>query len=400
MISESFTPMNTPSDTDISGGYSELTKLSEGLFRAKKAGKFFILKTAKDTSARSRNLLKREYGLNATLSHPHIVNTFTFEENTPAGPAIVMEYVEGRTLDKFLQESPSKQDRNRIFLQLLDAVGYIHRKGLIHNDLKPQNIIITLKDNDLKLIDFGLSDDDSNFLENHLGGTQGYASPELRAKSDLDSRSDIYSIGMLMKDIFPTSLSHIKSRCTKADRNIRYSNIEALRHAYNHRNLPYRIAAIFTLIALILLPTILLFRERNKLAAANASISAIDNRNRIIDSIGTVLQQDFDTLYSACIKEINKEYELVNKGLHPWQTFHGELKDFGITSWRLLWVDGEQKISDRAKAITEQQGTTPEDKAYFSDAIRSRYHRIQEDTFQKIYNQSYDKAEFDKANKR
>ena len=58
MISESFTPINTPSDKDISGGYSELTKLSEGLFRAKKAGKFFILKTAKDTSTRSVNLLK------------------------------------------------------------------------------------------------------------------------------------------------------------------------------------------------------------------------------------------------------------------------------------------------------------------------------------------------------
>ena len=418
MISESFTPINTPSDTDISGGYSELTKLSEGLFRAKKAGKFFILKTAKDTSARSVNLLKREYGLTVSLSHPHIVNVFTFDEATPAGPAIVMEYVEGRTLDRFLEENPTRQVRNRIFLQLLDAVEYIHRSGLIHNDLKPENIIITYKDNDLKLIDFGLSDDDSNFLETHLGGTRGYASPELlsckkESATQIDSRSDIYSIGMLMKDIFPSSLSRIKAKCTSQDRTRRYSNVEELKLAFSHRHLPYHIATAAAIIALILLPTFLLLRERNRLSEANSSISALrhhsdslnliqeaaNKRNRIIDSIGNILEKEFSDLYDSCLISINKEWGLANKGLHPHQTYKGQLKDFGVKDWGMQWMNGEQRIADKTASITKDQGSTPEVTAFISDAVRSRYRRIQEDTYQHLYEQSFAKAEFERANK-
>ena len=404
MISESFTPINTPSDTDISGGYSEFTKLSKGLFRAKKAGKFFILKTAKDTSARSVNLLKREYGLTVSLSHPHIVNVFTFDEATPAGPAIVMEYVEGRTLDRFLEEKPTRQDRNRIFLQLLDAVGYIHRSGLIHNDLKPENIIITYKDNDLKLIDFGLSDDDSNFLETHLGGTRGYASPELlsckkESATQIDSRSDIYSIGMLMKDIFPSSLSRIKSKCTSQDRIHRYSNVEELKLAFSHRHIPYRIAAAAAIIALILLPSFLLLRERNRLSEANSSISALrhhsdslnliqeaaNKRNRIIDSIGNILEQEFSDLYTNCLQEAAKEHKLAQRGRHPHQTLKGELKDFGIQWWPMLWKNCEERLSAKVDSLNNLYSSASGGDTFFSDALHSRYNRLREDTYSRIY---------------
>ena len=113
MISESFVRVDAPSQYD--GTYTETTPVSGNIYRTRKAGKFFILKTAGSNDARSLQLLRREYELNVRLSHPHIAGVYTFDENSPVGPAIVMEYLEGRTLDRFLKENPPKEARERIF---------------------------------------------------------------------------------------------------------------------------------------------------------------------------------------------------------------------------------------------------------------------------------------------
>ena len=341
MISESFVRVEAPSQFD--GTYTETTPVSGNIYRTRKAGKFFILKTAGSSDARSLQLLRREYELNVRLSHPHIAGVYTFDENSPVGPAIVMEYLEGRTLDKFLKENPPKEARERVFLQLLDAVGYIHRCSLIHNDIKPGNIIITNKDNDLKLIDFGLSDDDSNYLEKNLGATESYASPELlayrhadssasespaasteipatantgssssAAPLPLDSRSDIYSIGMIMKEIFPGRHKRIISRCTQKDREKRYSNTEELKRAWKNRNRSLYALVATLLLALVILPTVLFLRERSKLAKASASIAEIQHKS---DSSLTSITKTADSLRTvseSLMKEKQKEEEYNN----------------------------------------------------------------------------------------
>ena len=341
MISESFVRVEAPSQFD--GTYTETTPVSGNIYRTRKAGKFFILKTAGSSDARSLQLLRREYELNVRLSHPHIAGVYTFDENSPVGPAIVMEYLEGRTLDKFLKENPPKEARERVFLQLLDAVGYIHRCSLIHNDIKPGNIIITNKDNDLKLIDFGLSDDDSNYLEKNLGATESYASPELlayrhadsaasespaasteepatantgssssAAPLPLDSRSDIYSIGMIMKEIFPGRHKRIISRCTQKDREKRYSNTEELKRAWKNRNRSLYALVATLLLALHILPTALFLRERSKLAKASASIAEIQHKS---DSSLTSITKTADSLRTvseSLMKEKQKEEEYNN----------------------------------------------------------------------------------------
>ena len=341
MISESFVRVEAPSQFD--GTYTETTPVSGNIYRTRKAGKFFILKTAGSSDARSLQLLRREYELNVRLSHPHIAGVYTFDENSPVGPAIVMEYLEGRTLDKFLKENPPKEARERVFLQLLDAVGYIHRCTLIHNDIKPGNIIITNKDNDLKLIDFGLSDDDSNYLEKNLGATESYASPELlayrhadsaasespaasteepatantgssssAAPLPLDSRSDIYSIGMIMKEIFPGRHKRIISRCTQKDREKRYSNTEELKRAWKNRNRSLYALVATLLLALVILPTVLFLRERSKLAKASASIAEIQHKS---DSSLTSITKTADSLRTvseSLMKEKQKEEEYNN----------------------------------------------------------------------------------------
>ena len=130
---------------------------------------------------------------------------------------LVEEYVDGRSLSEYLAEKPSLEARRRVFLQLLAVVGYLHGKGVIHNDLSPANILITRSDNDVKLIDLGYSDDDTHYLLKSLGGTREYASPELIAGGRVDARSDIWTLGRLMKDIFPRRYRRIAGKCTRED---------------------------------------------------------------------------------------------------------------------------------------------------------------------------------------
>lgn len=236
------------------------------LYLAFKAGKRFLIKTTKDNSERQNKMLQREYELSIGCDNPNIVHVYTIENNLPFGTGIVMEYIEGRTLDKYLAEKPQKKERNRIFSELLSAVGYLHKRGIIHNDLKPENIIITLADNTLKLIDFGLADSDAEYAMRTLGCTPRYASPELQAKSGaIDARSDIYSIGVIMQEIFGNC--SIASRCTDSKPEKRYANIEALQRAWRNRHRPYHIAISLLLLLLIVLPSVFItdtkIEERN-----------------------------------------------------------------------------------------------------------------------------------------
>ena len=244
------------------GKYRIVSTLKEGrLYLAEKAGKRFVLKTAQ--GARGLELLKREYEIALRLQHPFIASAIGWEESTPIGPAIVIEYIRGRNLSAFLQEKSSMQTRRRIFAQFMEAVGAMHRQSIIHNDIKPENILITEADNDVKLIDFGFADGDAHILEKSLGGTRPYASPELLAHRETDARSDIYSIGRLMQDLFPGRYGRIARKCCKVHPDKRYRNIDALKVAWAHRQRPLWIA-FFLLIAALAFGIIYYFNTRTR----------------------------------------------------------------------------------------------------------------------------------------
>ena len=271
------------------------TTTSSNLYRISRAGKHFLIKTTKDNSQRAKTMLRREYELSIGCSHHHIVNIFTYEYDTPVGEGIVMEYIEGRSLDKYLEENPPHNDRKRIFEELLLAIGYLHKLGIIHNDIKPANILITNIDNTLKLIDLGLADNDANYVIKRVGCTRQYASPELLARDKtLDARSDIYSVGVVMKEIFQNKYTGIVTKCTKEIPAERYSDITQLQQAWKNRNRHWKWLGGVIVTIVFLLPLILYG------ITLNNEQKAIAENNRVLAQI----THDVDSIYNNAIDSI------------------------------------------------------------------------------------------------
>lgn len=349
-------PMETAIVND--GGFSDPVLLKENavckLYRVSKAGKYFVIKRAADNSGRNISLIKREYEIGANLSHPHIATIFAYETNTPVGEGIVMEYVNGTTLNDYLATNPSLQSRKRIIAQLLDAVRYLHIKGVVHNDLKPENILISNKGENVKLIDFGLSDTDAFYLSKTLGCTPAYASPELLAQSDVDIRSDIYSLGLLIKDICGKRYKHIAEKCCKENRDHRYDNIESIQKRiaiFKYLN----IAVALTIMAIcIFIPTII---GNIKTQRENELLYGwVETR---LDSLYTSLENKLDTIpyRDAAFQQLNNTLEQLPS---VWQPLLNATEDKEVANSLILhYTTLQNKHYERLVEMIEAKPLPP-----------------------------------------
>ncbi|MCQ2213867.1 MAG: serine/threonine protein kinase [Bacteroidaceae bacterium] len=230
----------TDSASDFSitaeAGYTDCTIIpSEGyalLVKAKRHGRWWVLKGLKPEYRQEPlyiELQKKEYSILSQLQHPYIVHVADMIEVEPYGTCLVMEYLEGHTLNEYLQDKPSKRQRIALAYQMLSAVSYMHSKQIVHRDLKPTNIIVTHNGDNLKIIDFGLSDTDSHYICKQPAGTVKYMSPEQMKHNEADVRNDIYSIGVILKELkLGWNVEPVISRCKrKIDK--RYSDVAALK---------------------------------------------------------------------------------------------------------------------------------------------------------------------------
>lgn len=207
------------------------------LCKAKRYGRWWVLKGVKEPYRQDgnyKNLLHKEFDILISLQHSNIVSAYSMEEIPEMGTCIVMEWIDGITLEHW---SGRKTEGEDIFLQLLDAVHYIHAKQIVHRDLKPSNIMITHNGNHVKLIDFGLSDTDDFDILKQPAGTPGYISPEQIVSQQADIRNDIFSIGCILEKILPGKpYTEIIKRC-KAPIAQRYANVDELKADFMaHRN--------------------------------------------------------------------------------------------------------------------------------------------------------------------
>ena len=262
-------------------GIDILETISEGRFfrilKARQGTKFIILKAALRQESMMRELLRREYELGKSLSHPCIVSTLGFLDDTPAGAAIVLEYIEGRTLEDFLADAPTFAGRQAVLDDVLSAVDYLHHRGVLHNDLKPSNIIVN-PHGAARIIDFGLSVSDDSIYRGCVGGSVGFSAPEIiQGKGPAGAASDIYSIGLLIKLLSGRKYRKIVDRCCLRDPSGRYRSVSALRQAMAlRRYLP--VAAATVIFAISVLGLIL--PSKVKTIVADTSYKVLKDRLR------------------------------------------------------------------------------------------------------------------------
>ncbi len=232
-----------PSVDEMFGHYKIVSKIGSGgmgevfLATDTKLGRKVAIKTLSSVFDGDLTFLKRfrnEARAAANLNHPNVATVYSVEEYN-GRPFIAMEYVEGKTLDKLIPENGvAVKTFVEWFSPIARAIGHAHSKGVIHRDIKPGNLMVT-NEGTPKILDFGLaffqsgSDSKAESLTDitkagQILGTPSYMSPEQAEGKEIDRRSDIFSLGVVMYEAITgkrpfTGDSHaeIVSNLLKAD---------------------------------------------------------------------------------------------------------------------------------------------------------------------------------------
>ena len=173
------------------------------LSRMMRHGRWWAVKSAgTDIDPQLANaLLLKEFNLLLRLGHPNVVRAVEYAELPGLGWAIVMEWVEGMPLDRYLEEEkPGRKLRRRLALELMEGVGHLHSRGVVYRDLKPSNILVDGSGHPC-IIDLGLGDDAASCMLKQVSGTAGFTAPEVsEGRPDTDwRRADVYALGLLLR---------------------------------------------------------------------------------------------------------------------------------------------------------------------------------------------------------
>jgi serine/threonine protein kinase len=193
-----------------------LAERSDGEFHQKVAIKFLAAGASRPGW---RQRFVRERQLLALLNHPAIVHLIDAGRTAEGRPYLVMEYVEGRSIDVYAADLPI-ESRLRLFLKVCEGVSHAHRHLIIHRDLKPSNILVDAAGQP-KLLDFGIAKlldetgDPTKTLERTL--TPQYASPEQLSGGPQTTSTDVYSLGAVLFTLATGRIPHDTSNRT-ADR--------------------------------------------------------------------------------------------------------------------------------------------------------------------------------------
>jgi len=173
-----------------------------------KTKQFVALKTLfSDLSGDSEyySRFKREVEVYRTLKHPNIITIIDSHQDKNLS-YVVLEYVKGKSLGAIIDEKQDEMpmhDVVSIIEALTNALFHAHSTGIIHRDIQPNNIILT-PDNNIKLLDFGIAQQEDEHIHTQTGtimGTFVYCSPEQNQGKQVDERSDLYSLGLIFYEL-------------------------------------------------------------------------------------------------------------------------------------------------------------------------------------------------------
>ena len=198
------------------GGMGEVYLVDDLKLHRRAALKLIRADLTKDPARKERFL--QEATLAASVDHPHITAVYDIDESE-GRTFIAMEYVEGTSLREQLRHGPLSLRRAiELALQVADAMAKVHEHGVVHRDLKPDNVLVA-GDGYAKIIDFGVAKlvdplaragvpDAATISNVHIRtadgvvlGTMGYMSPEQVRGEPVDARSDIFSFGALLYEM-------------------------------------------------------------------------------------------------------------------------------------------------------------------------------------------------------
>ncbi len=337
-----------------SHGYSLIVKCRKG-------EQTVILKGLKEENSKRtllRNALKREFKQCQRLNHTGIVRYQGLVEVDGYGLCIEEEFIEGRTLQAYLKEQHTDDEKIAIVNQIADALRYAHNQGIAHRNLKPSNILITAQGNYVKLIDFSvLSLDDVKATAD----TTRFMAPELKDETmTADGTADIYSLGTIMKVMGLTlAYSDVIKRCCAFKRSDRYANIDEFLTDLNHEGSSFTMPTIgkgTVMVAVIAVLVIVL-----GILTYNYGGALLNQMGKI--DVSSVFKSDEETAPEDSVK-VTSPNEQTNDSTRNTAPMTGKLA-FLNTMKPALYHDLDN-IFDKNSA----------DKAKLSKAIKSYYHGL------------------------
>jgi len=291
------------------------------LVESKRDGKQYICKVY---SKEYYSVIRTEDKILENLQHkglPHFVESFTIDNRL----YVVWEYIEGTSLKALMaREKLTESQIRAVGIQLCDILTYLHssKPPVIHRDIKPSNVV--LQGDKVYLIDFGIARvyDDKAGTDTICLGTQDYAPPEQYGFAQTDCRTDIYSLGILLRvlltgntksdgKIANKQLAHVVERCTALDPGRRYTNAAEVKKALilsEPKKYRRRMVLIVFPIAAVLIVSIALglhiYNENNTPVDWNNHTPAfLSSENVIADSV-SYLNERFDTDFFAASEEV------------------------------------------------------------------------------------------------
>ena len=404
----------SPVSADFSDVWSEPELVSakghNAIYVATRFGRRYVLKALAEPFRESTpyiEMLRKEFSIGVGLDHPNIVRLLDFGHMDAIGWYIQMEYVDGITLEQFLETKPSKSVRLKIIHQLLDALSFLHERQIIHRDIKPSNILITRNGSAVKLIDFGVSDTDDYVTFKQPAGSMAYIAPEQLAGKTIDNRADIFAFGRILQLVFPHRYRHIVRRCTRNLPKQRYSSCNHVARAI--RNADRLRTWLPLLISLLILACIcawsgysyyqrsLQLEQRHNaheelLSAQIDSLNAVNDKRQVtVDSLNRVVDSLVVKINTPSPRELMqrkaREVHSARYAAMREAVKKGEIKE----KWQLSNRNRETVGSDfeRAKAAIKD----PLLKETFREAYFAIYLHERNPLYDSLYNALPEKAE-------
>lgn len=362
-----FVVVEIPENISQMSEYGET--ISKGVYclcKVKRYGKWYFLKGLQPINrdlTQFREYLKKEFELEIRLDHPNVVRAVSWENDEHFGPCFLMEFVDGLTLDEFLKTNPSAKIRKKIALEILSAMSYFHSLQIIHRDLKPLNILVTRKGNNVKIIDFGLSDSDAYAIFKQPAGTDGYAAPEqITSGAETDQRSDIYAFGKILQLLFPHKYWLIKRRCLQSDKTRRFANADEIIARIRRRSVWSIVLPLILVAGGIISITLSLIKQETEIQR----LAEQKNDTVVIHSVDTIVAQTaavfnaeqqcvYDTLAAELERLASPILDKLQKGEVCTQIEANNIvSQFVITSSNLIREQARTEDEEFNKQLTDK----------------------------------------------